>query len=162
MNRRAQSDLPTVRADAPAGLFLARDGTWFHDGQAVDHERLAALLHRSIARDASGELVVTTGRDVLPFAVEDAPFLVRSISTEVDGLVLTLSDGSVEPLTGSSLCMDGAGRVHVRVKHGRFWALFSRTAAQALVSRIDHEGAHVDAVSRKIPLVVGDRSSWLD
>ena len=48
MNKRPQSDLPTVRTDAPSGLFLARDGTWFHDGQAVDHERLAALLRGTL------------------------------------------------------------------------------------------------------------------
>lgn len=129
-----------MRPDAPRGLFLARDGTWFHDGQGLHHERLAALLHRSIARAADGSLVVTTGRDLTVFVAEDAPFLVRALRSE--DARLTLSDGSDEVLAGP-LFIDADGRVRVRVKGGSFWALLSRAVAQQVMVGLDADGARV-------------------
>lgn len=148
-----------MRPDAPRGLFLARDGTWFHDGQGVHHERLAALLHRSIARRDDGVLVVTTGVDVVPFVAEDAPYLVRTV--RVLEATLVLSDGSEEVLA-SPLHVDAAGRVRVRVKGGRFWALLSRSASQVVMSGLDEHGAHVRLASATIALVAleSPRHGW--
>ena len=133
-----------MRPDAPRGLYLARDGTWFHDGQGIHHERLAALLHRSIARGDDGALIVTTGRDVMGFEAQDAPFLVREV--RMTDALLTLSDGSQETLQGP-LHVDEQGRVRVRVKGGRFWALLSRAVAHLVMAGVeedvDDDGARV-------------------
>jgi hypothetical protein len=126
---------PDERRDAPRGLFLSRDGAWYHDGERVRHPRLAALLHRSIAR-RDGGLVVTTGRDVLPFTAEDAPFFVRTLSADA----LVLSDDSREPLAPRDFLIDDDGRVRCRVKSDAFWALLSRSATQILLAQLDADG----------------------
>jgi hypothetical protein len=129
--RDPRDDLEADRPDAPAGLFFSRRGNWFHDGQRVAHVRLADLLRRSVARDDAGQLIVTTGRDALPFVAEDAPLLVTSAVVHDGGVRLALSDGGDDDLDGDVL-VDDAGRMRTVVRGGRFWALFSRAAQQAL------------------------------
>ncbi len=118
------------RTDAPAGLFLSRKGNWFHDGQRVGHLRLEALLTGAVSRDDAGGLIVTTGRDVLPFVAEDAPLFVISVDFAAVPVELVLSDGKREPLTGIVIGPDD--RFRAAVHGGRFWALFIRSAAQLL------------------------------
>ncbi len=117
-------------------MFLDRRGRWFHDGQHVRHERLSRLLHRSIARDAAGRLVVTTGRDVMPFVCEDTPLFVRSVRPEGDALVLVLSDERTEPLTDQVVHFSDDDRLRVLVHGGSLWALAERPAHQALQARL--------------------------
>ena len=123
------------RDDAPAGLFLSRAGRWFHDGDPVEHAGLEGLLHRSIARAADGSLIVTTGRYVLPFVAEDAPFIVRTL----EGLDLVLSDDSREPLAGRTLFIDDVGHIRCPVKRGAYWGLMSRSATQITVAQTGDE-----------------------
>jgi hypothetical protein len=129
-----------ARRDAPAGLFLARDGRWFHDGDPIRHERLAALLHRCLARDASGRVIVTTGRDVLPVACEDAPYVVRTLSVDGARAELVLSDETREPIGGRRFVVDANHRVRCPVKAGAFWAVLSRSATQTVLSWLDEDG----------------------
>jgi hypothetical protein len=126
------------RDDAPRGLFLSQRGDWYHDGDRVGHAGLEGLLHRSIARDDAGKLLVTTGRDALPFVAEDAPFIVRTLDP-AHGYDVVLSDASVEPLP-EALLIDDDGVIHGAVKSGAFWARFSRSAAQGLLALVDDNG----------------------
>jgi hypothetical protein len=128
---------PDRRDDAPEGLFLARSGTWYHDGDRIAHQRLAALLSKSVARTDDGKLVVTTGRDVLPMVSEDAPYRVRTLAEDA----VVLLDDSREPLTPSSvIAIDTQGRVRSVVKGGKAWALWSASATQVLGQRVDDDG----------------------
>ena len=157
-----QGDPTRIRADAPPGLFLARDGSWFHDGQEIVHERLSALLHRSIARDDDGNLIVTTGRDRVRFSCEAAPFLVRALDGGPTASVeLVLSDDSRAALPGE-LHVDEHGRVYARVKSDRFWALLSRAVAQQVMANVDDAGALTRVAGRTVALVVDDREHWRD
>jgi len=145
---------PDRREDAPAGLFLSKYGTWFHDGDQLHHKRMAGLLHRSIARDDAGGLLVTTGRDRLPFVAECAPFVVRS----VDGATIALSDDVHEELAPSTLfCMRDDGALFVSVKDSGFWALLSRNAQHALQDHIvDDDGYMVVIDDGRWPLRLVD------
>lgn len=124
------------REDAPGGLFLARSGVWFHDGDRVRHRGLSTLLHHGIGRDAAGSLVVTTGRDVEPFVSEDAPLHVRTL----EGGVLVFADGAREPCAGRTFLIDDEGRVRCASQRLPLWALLSRTATQLLVATLDDGG----------------------
>src|SRR5690348_1540174 len=116
--------IEAVRKNAPPGLFLSRRGAWYHDGDRVKHAGLEGLLHRSIARDDAGKLLVTTGRDKMSFVAEDTPFFIRTL---VDGR-LALSDSTVDD--AAHFCIDDDGRIRAAVKGGNFWALALRGAAQ--------------------------------
>ena len=121
------------RADAPPGLFLARSGVWFHDGDRVGHKGLEALLHRAVARAPDGSLVVTTGFDRASFVAEDAPWHVRTI----EGEELVFADGHREPCAGRTFWLDDEGRVRCASRAGPFWALLSRTATQLLLAHVE-------------------------
>lgn len=127
------------------GLWLSRAGDWFHDDMPVRHVRLCNLLTRSIARDEEGNLIVTTGRDRLPFCSEDAPLLVRTVEDTESSLKLHLSNGATEALSSQShLCMDRDGRIRSVVANRTFWALWSRSATQALLTRLHESGEYVE------------------
>lgn len=132
-------------------LSLDREGRWRHDGDVIRHARLAALLDRCIARDEEGRLIVTTGRDRLPFTSEDAPLRVKTARVEGGRLIQVLRDDREIPLTqDSALCMDDDGRVRTRVegpRGGLFWALWERPATQALMPLLAEERVEVEIVA---------------
>lgn len=140
--------------------MLARDGRWIHDGDPVRHARLCALLDRSIARDEQGGLMLTTGRDRLPFTSEDAPLRVKTALVDEKGLTQVLRDDRKEPLTAASaLCIDDDGRLRSRVsgpRGGTFWALWERPAAQALMPFLQSgdDEVHVEVGGGRLALTV--------
>jgi hypothetical protein len=126
-------------------LTLDPDGTWRHEGQDVRHKRLSALLHRCVARDDAGALIVTTGRDVLPFTPADAPKFVRALERTDAGWVVRLLGDTEAPLDASAeITIDDLGIVRSRLPGG-FWARWSRSATQALLAgsadELDDDGA---------------------
>lgn len=125
------------RADAPSGLFFSRHGTWYEDGDAVTHAKLAALLSRCVARDAQGALIITTGRDVRTFAAEDAPLVGKALA----GSTLRLSNETNLPLAGATLLVDDTGAM--RVAAGAFWAVLSRAATHDVGALLDERGTTV-------------------
>ena len=151
--RDPRDDLEEHRRDAPPGLFLSRRGNWFHDGDRVRHERLAQLLSGSVARDAAGGLVVTTGRDTLPFVAEDAPLQVRSVEVDDDVVTLLLSDQTREAL-GAVVVVGAEQRLRVAVRAGAFWALLTRSAGQLLEPFFvsDEHGDAIVVGARRWPL----------
>lgn len=118
-------------------LELNNRGEWIHDGTVLRHRRMCALLHRSIARDDAGGLVVTTGRDVLPIQCHDTPFFIIDVRTETDDtIILRLSDDSEEILTTQGLHYCDDNRFRVRVKNGCFWALAFRGVHEFFQNRL--------------------------
>jgi hypothetical protein len=156
--RDPRDDLEDARPDAPRGLYFSRRGNWFHDGDRVFHARLADLLSRSVARDPSGALIVTTGRDALPFTAEDAPLLVRTVVVDADAIRLSLSDGTEDALCGD-VFVDARGRMRTPVRGAVFWALLSRAAQQALEPLVADE--HTLALGRRTwRLLPTDDRDW--
>jgi hypothetical protein len=154
------------RADAPPGLFYSRHGDWFHDGDWVGHAGLSALLCRSVARAEpsleapEGALIVTTGRDVLPFLSEDAPLHAHEVLIDELGLTLALSHGREARVTWLALGPDH--RFRAAVEEGRFWALLSRSATHAIEPHLDLDDAghaFVTVGDARHPIVVVD-ADW--
>lgn len=114
-------------------LILNREGRWFHDGDPVEHERLAAALHTWIDRDAeTGRYILRVGEQWCFIEVEDAPFVVTSITTTKDGeereISLRLTDGTKEKLAYDTLRQRPDNVLYCDVKGGKFKARFSRNA----------------------------------
>lgn len=157
--RDPRDDLEDLRPDAPPGLYLSRRGNWFHDGERVHHERLSRLLTGAIARLDTGALVVTTGRDTLPFVAEDAPIFVRSVDIDVDGagVTLVLSDGSSEAL--GDVVVGPDDRLRAVVRSRAFWALFTRSAGQLLEPFVQDDALVVGARRWPVPACRADWSA---
>ncbi|MEW5847216.1 MAG: hypothetical protein AB2A00_00330 [Myxococcota bacterium] len=142
-----------MTVDAQHGLYLRRDGTWLEDGEEVTHPRLAALLHRSIARAPDGSLVVTTGRDVRPIACEDLPLRVLWVDLPGDDVLLHLSNERTEPLKPESLLVDVDDSWRC-LADGNLGARFTRAAQLQLAEHVTEEsGGFVLRVgARTLPL----------
>ena len=142
------------------GLYLDKAGNWFHDGDAVRHRRLEALLHRSVARDESGALVVTTGRDVLPFVCEDTPRFVYALR----GTTVLLRGGESRIEAHQDFTIDDAGVVRSRL--GSFWCRWLRSAYHVLIGNAETDldrGALVVVVGHtRLRICPTTRKTWRD
>jgi hypothetical protein len=136
--------LPALKALADAsgcvragrlGLWLSREGRWFFDGQAVEHERLSALLDRSMMRRGEA-LIVTTGMDVLAFDAEDAPL--RVVAFDAGLGQLHFHTGGHEPMP-LQVVVDDDGVVRSATTLG-MWARWERRVAHQLASMVDEQG----------------------
>lgn len=160
-SRAPQRALEEARRDAPPGLYFSRLGHWFHDGDRIFHDGLHGLLVRHVARAADGGLVVTTGRDVLPFVAEDCPVLVREATFTAHGLHLTLQDGREEDAAGP-VVVGADDRWRIPVRGDTLWALLPRAVCQGLWPHLE---ANDDGVSTLevdgvvLPVVTGD-ADW--
>ena len=139
------------RFPAPEGrsrestMRLDASGAFFHDGQPVDHPRLAMAMHTWIRRHPDdGRFILSNGYDWTYFTVDDAPFFVRGIRQDGDRLVLALSDATEEAWDPATTRTGPDGALYARVKLGQstgpsagmtggpFEAKFTRHAQTAL------------------------------
>jgi hypothetical protein len=134
------------RFPAPEGrsrestIRLQADGTFTHDGVAVEHPRLALAMHTWIRRHPDdGRYILSNGYDWTYFTVEDAPFTVRALREDGDHLVLALSDATEEAWIPGETRIGPDGALYARVKRSLsgpsgppFEAKFTRHAQAAL------------------------------
>lgn len=129
----------TIRLDA--------EGRFFHDGQLVEHPKLAAALHTWIGRHPDdGRYILTNGYDWTYFTVDDVPFFVRAVRADDGDAVLALSDGTEEPLDPSTVREGPQGELYLEVKAsapgGPFEAKFTRFAQMQLAPFLHEDGGH--------------------
>ena len=123
-------------------IRLDREGRFWHEGELVEHPRVAMAFHKGLGRAPDGRPTVTFGRTWCYIAAEGTLFQVRaaicSASTDgsLESCLLRLDDASEEPLSlqPGAVAVDAEGVLHVRVKEGREWARFA-PAAQAELGR---------------------------
>ena len=139
---RRPDDLLPLEIARESRLRLDRDGRWWHEGTLVQHERLAAALHRWLDRLDDGRLVVRLDEARHAYVeVEDAPYLVRTLDpTDGERARLTLSDGSEKALDPATLAVGADDALYCRVKGGRFEARFSRGAHNTLARQVEEDG----------------------
>jgi hypothetical protein len=119
----------TIRLDA--------EGRFFHDDAPVDHPKLRDAMHTWITRHPEdGRFILSNGYDWTYFNVDDVPYFVRSIHESDGEAILTLSDGSNEPLDPTTAHTNERNELYVHVKHdapgGPFSAKLSRFAQSQL------------------------------
>ena len=86
----AEQKLPPVAAWHPAHcgdseMRIARDGTWFHQGNAIRRPELVRLFSTILRREPDGSYVLVTPAEKLAIRVEDAPFVAVELKREGDG-----------------------------------------------------------------------------
>ncbi len=115
-------------------IRIARDGTWFHDGEPILRPALVKLFARLLRRDGD-QYVLVTPVEKLGIAVEDLPFLAVEMTVEPEALRFRTQvgdmviAGSEHPLIFDNDASGFRPAVHIR---GGLFARLSRTLARDL------------------------------
>jgi hypothetical protein len=133
------------RFPAPEGrsrestIRLDTEGRFWHEGNLVEHAKLAQAMHGWVSRHPDdGRYILTNGYDWTYFMVDDAPYFVRSVrlAEEEGGVLLELSDGTEEAWDPGSSRIGANDALYARVKgkseRGPFEAKFTRFAQAQL------------------------------
>lgn len=123
-----------------SGLRLARDGTWWHEGQPVRHEGMTRAFHRWLDRLDDGRYVLRLDEHRYAYVeVEDAPILASSARISQDRVHLILSNEREEPLDPASLEKRGED-LYCLVSSGRLPCRLTRQATYALGPALQERG----------------------
>ena len=66
-------------------IKIARDGTWFHEGQPIKRKKMCQLFSKVLRRSADGRFFLITPVEKFQIFVEDAPFTAVELSVQSTG-----------------------------------------------------------------------------
>ncbi len=124
--------------------FVDREGDWWCEGWPVDDPDLRDQLSCSLYVRDDGLHLRCEGEEH-PVAVEVAPLFVQDVECELapdgglEAVTLRLSDGRTESLRGSSLRVDGEGRLFCEASPAELPALFFRPAFYRLMQYLEED-----------------------
>lgn len=78
-------------AEQDFGIRIARDGTWFHDGDPIKRIELAKLFATVLRRDDAGDYWLVTPVERGRILVEDVPFVAVEMTASGSGEEQVLS-----------------------------------------------------------------------
>jgi len=136
---RVSADDPLEALRADSGLSIDSEGRFRHRGGLITHARTLEVLWGSLARRADGRYQVRVGRETALVRIEAAPYGVRGLSPASEGLLLHLTDGSIEPLDPATVRLGRDGVVECAVRGGH--AARFHASAQASLGPWLAEGA---------------------
>ena len=104
-----------------SGMRIARDGTWFHDGDPIRREAMVRLFSTVLRREEDGSHVLVTPTEKLTIDVELAPFVAIAMTTEGEDqarrIAFSINSGDAVLLGQDhslELTKDGVPLLHVR------------------------------------------------
>lgn len=134
----------TIRRDA--------QGRWFHDGEPLGHPNLIRSFECWIKRAEDGRWCLRNDINWAYFTLEGPPLFVRAARVAAgDRVVLTLSNGTEEPLRPETLRQDAEGALYCDAADGTLVARFERHA-QAHLERVlgeDADGVYLALAGRR-------------
>jgi hypothetical protein len=123
-------------------MRIARDGTWFHEGTAIERIQLARLFSTILRRDEDGCYYLVTPVEKWRIQVDDAPFVAVLLDAEGRGeqqrlrFTSNLGDrveaGAEHPIEVEYTAPDGTPAPYVHIR-GRLRALIARSVFLELV-----------------------------
>ncbi len=138
MDERSKSDADNLIDVTPfLKLLIDKDGRWFQNGAEIIHPEIYKYFSASLEKTSVGEYRIRINNEVCRVEVEDAPFVVQSITeTQKDKIYLRLNDSSEEPLNPEWFWIGKDNIPYCLIKEARFHARFSRPAYYALTNYI--------------------------
>jgi hypothetical protein len=134
-------------------ISFRRDGNWYTDEERIDNPRIALLFSKSIRRNPDGSYYLQVAEERAPIAVEDTPYVVRSVADDgKGGFILMLNDEEREPLDPATLEVGKDNVLYCLVKQGESRARFLRNAYYHLSSRFS-----ADEGGGAFSILIGDR-----
>jgi hypothetical protein len=139
---------PPAGSSRESSIVLDARGRFWHDGQLVSHPGLSRAFASWLRRHPDdGRYILCNGYDWTYLRVEATPFFVQGLRRDGDVLLLSLSDGSEEPLVPESLRVGVDDALEVRVKRGAFEARFTPPAQAALEPFVVESASGEPAIS---------------
>lgn len=124
-------------------IRIAADGTWYHEGGAIQRTRLAKLFASLLRKDDDGQTYLVTPREKLAIRVDDAPLVAVDYAAKPgphgDILVLRTAMGDVvdvdanHPMRFALEAGSDGIKPYVLVR-GRIEALLNRATTMALLN----------------------------
>jgi hypothetical protein len=135
-------------------ISFRRDGNWYSDQERIDNPRIALLFSKSIRRNPDGSYYLQVAEERAPIAVEDTPYVVKTVEDDDGGLIIVTNDDEREPLDPSSLEVGSDNVLYCRVKGGQFRARFLRPAYYHLSDHFLEDGQSFSIVAngRRFPI----------
>jgi hypothetical protein len=137
-------------------ISFRRDGHWYVDDERIDNPRIALLFSRSVRRAPDGSYFLQVGDEHAPIAVEDTPYVVKSIKGDAhQGFSVVLNDETSEPLDPASLTIGPDNVLYCMVKQGQQRARFLRPAYYHLSDCLqadEHGGFFFVMMGKRYPL----------
>ncbi|SFR45407.1 hypothetical protein SAMN05216203_0453 [Marinobacter daqiaonensis] len=109
-------------------ILIARDGTWFHEGEPMQRETIPRLFSTILRREDDGEYYLVTPVEKWRIQVEDTPFLAHTLEVEGEGEMQLLGVttnlgehvvvGADHPLEVGAYDSDSTPRPVVHVRRG--------------------------------------------
>ncbi len=123
-----------------SGLRIDNEGRFLHEGEPIEHERLAAALHKNLHRAPDGRFATRLGTDWAYVAVDDVAFFVRSLAVDeaAGELRAELLDGRALNLDPDELSIGHNDALYVKLPGGER-ARLSRAAQLSLSDRLQEE-----------------------
>jgi hypothetical protein len=137
-------------------LSIDAEGRWRHQGEEITHERLLAMLYRSLKKAGEG-YVVCAGPLCVPIQVADCPFVVLAVRHGPDGVQLLLSNGDRVRLQPQTLTLDAANVPRCVVYDDGTTARFSRSAWMQLAEAVretEHGEFRLRVGTEEVPITV--------
>lgn len=117
-------------------MRIARDGTWFHEGTAIERIQLARMFSTILRRDEDDCYYLVTPVEKWRITVDDAPFVAVLLETTGQGeqqnlcFTTNLGDrvdaGAEHPIVVEYTAADGTPAPYVHIR-GRLRALIARS-----------------------------------
>lgn len=109
-------------------IRIARDGTWYHEGEPIQREAIVRLFSTILRREGDSEYYLVTPVEKWRIQVEDTPLLAHTLEVAGEGeqqvLAVTtnvgerLLVGREHPLEVGSYQADGSPRPVIHVRRG--------------------------------------------
>ncbi len=139
-------DVDGIRMKAGCSrIFLDKEGRWFHEGVEITHQRTCRLFARSLFMGSDGLYRLQLGKEHAVVELEDAPYIVRSVTTKMgdqgipESYLLLLNDETEEQLDPRTLFIRSDHVMYCRVKEGAHHARFLRSSYYQLCQHIKDE-----------------------
>lgn len=127
-------------------MMIDKEGRWYFGGVEMKREDIVQYFYKYLKRDHEGGYAIEIDGDRCRVTVEDAPYVIRSITVGISGdsgppyVGLSLNDGSSERLNLEAPLRIGTDHVlYCRVKNGEYEGRFSRPAYYQFCAHIDFD-----------------------
>ena len=113
----------------PCMILIDKDGRMFHEGAEMVNQGINGFLLTNLEMDEQGRYIIRLRDQKCWVEVEDTAIVVQRVGDDGNGTpVLSLTDGTQEPLDPSLIWVGPENVLYTKVRQGTIPARFNRPA----------------------------------